>query len=166
MMKKAVLSFVLAGSLFGAVPLFSQPGGWDNSAPSQNTTPPQTPPPSQTPPPAQPTTPQPAAPVGTLNIVGNYFASGTNPGGRGSYRGVVKIEKDGDKYFVFWKIGNSSYGGLGVLEGNQFKVVWGTAKEPTGVVKYTVQQDGTLVGSWYSFKNPNAIGTETLTPSR
>lgn len=100
---------------------------------------------------------------GTVNIAGTYRAQGTNPGGRTKYSGTATLTPDGDKYRVHWEVG-TIYDGVGKVEGNIFKVEWGRAGDPVGLVTYTIDSDKVLRGSWYTFKNPNTLGTETLTP--
>jgi hypothetical protein len=85
---------------------------------------------------------------------GAYGVEGRNPDGKG-YKGTVEIEKDGDKYHVSWKVGDSAYEGTGTLEGNLFTVEWGSA---TPVV-YALADDGSLKGLWDA-----GLGEETLTP--
>jgi hypothetical protein len=85
---------------------------------------------------------------------GSYDVEGRNPDGK-SYKGTVEIEKDGDKYNVSWKVGDSAYDGTGTLEGNLLTVEWGSA---TPVV-YALADDGSLKGLWDA-----GLGEETLTP--
>ncbi len=100
----------------------------------------------------------------SIAIEGKYKANGKNPGGAGSYNGTVEIMKHGDKYHLIWEVG-AHYEGMGTLNGNLLSIAWGSkADQPTGVVNYTVQPDGTLVGSWYMNNNPKSLGTENLTP--
>lgn len=85
---------------------------------------------------------------------GAYAVAGRNPDGA-RYKGTVEIEKDGDKYHVSWKVGDSAYEGTGKLEGNLLTVEWGSA---TPVV-YALADDGSLKGLWDA-----GLGEETLTP--
>ena len=101
-----------------------------------------------------------------INLSGVYTTSGTNPGGnQGGYSGYTTITKEGDQYKVHWKVG-TVYDGIGKLEGKVFKVEWGSGGNPVGLVTYTLQEGGVLQGTWYTYKNPNALGTETLTPQK
>ena len=99
------------------------------------------------------------------NLAGTYWVQGTNPGGRGAYKGVATIVKAGDTYRVHWEVG-TVYEGIGKLNGNTFAVEWGTTKENVGTVTYTLQPDGTLKGTWFVAKNPSSLGTEILTPKK
>jgi len=101
----------------------------------------------------------------TVPIEGSYRVQGTNPGGRGAYRGTADIVKAGDSYRVHWRVG-TVYDGVGKLSGNTFKVEWGTATEHVGTVTYDVQPDGSLKGTWFVAKNPNDLGTEVLIPKK
>ena len=76
-------------------------------------------------------------------IGGEYFARGTNPDGS-SYSGNVSITKKDESYKFVWKIGSSTYYGVGVLKGDILTVDWGQA-DP---VIYKVMPDGTLDGKW------------------
>ena len=103
--------------------------------------------------------------VNARPLGGTYNVKGTNPGGKSSYTGTAKITaaKNGN-YVIHWKVG-SVYDGVGILQGDTFKVNWGNLANPEGgVVTYTVDPNGTLKGIWYTFKNPNTLGTETLIP--
>jgi len=99
------------------------------------------------------------------DISGTYWVQGTNPGGKGSYQGIATVVKTGDAYRVHWEVG-TVYQGVGKLKGNTFQVEWGTSKENVGTVTYQLQPDGSLKGTWYVAKNPESLGTETLSPKR
>ncbi|MFO1519645.1 MAG: fibronectin-binding protein [bacterium] len=98
----------------------------------------------------------------SANIEGTYGVLGTNPKNAGSYRGTATIVKSGDVYRVHWQVG-SVYDGVGKLNGNTFAVEWGNQSQNVGTVTYTVQPDGNMKGTWFVAKNPNDLGTETLT---
>ncbi|MGE0917915.1 LIC10280 family protein [Trichlorobacter lovleyi] len=85
---------------------------------------------------------------------GNYHVQGKNPNGS-SYSGTVVISKNGDTYFLAWKISSSTYSGSGTLADKTLTVEWGDSSP----VIYHLENDGRLVGTW-------AKGTalETLTP--
>lgn len=85
---------------------------------------------------------------------GNYHVQGKNPNGS-SYSGTVVISKNGDTYFLVWKISSSTYSGSGKLTDKTLTVEWGESSP----VIYHLENDGRLVGTW-------AKGTalETLTP--
>ncbi len=111
-----------------------------------------------------PTVPPAASPsAGDLKIEGTYSVQGTNPGGRGSYRGRATIAKEGNQYRVHWSVG-TVYDGVGTLKGNVFAVEWGDRNTHLGTVTYTVEPSGVMKGTWFVDKNPSLLGTETLTP--
>jgi TolB-like protein len=87
-------------------------------------------------------------------LEGSYFASGRNPNGS-TYTGTVQISKGNNSYHFFWKIGNSTYNGIGVLKDRTITVDWGQDSP----VIYLIQDDGRLVGKW-----ANGTASETLTP--
>ena len=87
---------------------------------------------------------------------GSYIVDGTNPNGS-RYRGSVSIARHGGQYQLDWRVGQSSYRGLGTLDANVLTVNWGGA---TPVV-YSLGQDGVLRGLWHG-----GLAAENLTPSR
>ena len=99
------------------------------------------------------------------NIAGAYWVNGTNPGGKGAYKGIATIIKSGDSYRIHWEVG-TTYDGVGKLNAGVLKVEWGNATENVGTVTYNVQPDGILKGTWFVAKNPTDLGTETLTPKK
>ncbi|GEM_PF-2397368 len=109
----------------------------------------------------------PAAPVIISNnpsLVGTYHVRGTNPGGRSNYHGTATLSSsEKDVYKIHWQVG-TVYDGEGKLEGNTLNVKWGTPTAPVGTVVYTLEAGGILKGVWYTNSNPNALGSEILTP--
>ena len=104
------------------------------------------------------------AAVGPLNaadIVGQYSCVGTNPTG-GQYMGVVVIAKDAQRYSVKWTVGNESYAGIGLLEGDVLSVSW-TVQGMPGVVVYKRAPGGKLNGRW-TVQGLKGVFTERLTP--
>ena len=87
---------------------------------------------------------------------GDYVVAGTNPNGT-RYRGAVSISRQGSRYQLDWRVGQSSYRGIGTLDGNVLVVNWGS----TTPVIYSLGADGTLSGLWAA-----GHGSEILTPSR
>jgi hypothetical protein len=88
-------------------------------------------------------------------IAGNYLAAGTNANGT-TYRGTVVITSQGGvRYGFHWQIGNSTYDGIGVVNGNTITVDWSQSSP----VVYQVGADGVLRGTWDSGR-----ATEILTP--
>lgn len=95
-----------------------------------------------------------AANDGTPALGGRYKVNGANPDGS-RYSGSVTISQAGQGYRVDWVVGQSTYQGIGVLEGNVLTVDWGS---DTPVV-YALGPDGTLSGLWAA-----GNGEETLAP--
>jgi len=96
----------------------------------------------------------PAIQVQISKIEGQYSAVGRNPNGT-NYSGIVTITRRNESYLFIWKIGSSTYSGVGSLSGDTLTVDWGQAYP----VIYKVRQDGRLVGLW-----DNDRATETLSP--
>jgi len=99
----------------------------------------------------------------TVNIAANYGVTGTNPGGKGRYRGTATISPAGDQYKVHWEVG-AVYDGVGKLDGKVFTVKWGPGGQVKGEVTYTLSPEGNMQGTWYTYDNPKILGTETLIP--
>ena len=100
--------------------------------------------------------------VSAADITGTYDCQGTNPGGKGNYKGTVVIEKPGDAYKVTWSIAGQTFNGVGILEGDQFSVGYtDAAKSWFGVIVYKVKGN-TLTGPWAVYGSGN-MGSETLT---
>lgn len=112
------------------------------------------------------TTPAPLnAPSGPV-IGGVYTARGSNPNGGGNYNGTATIiPVEGNSYRMEWSVG-TSYTGQGQRTGNTLSIAWGDASAPVGKVDYIIESDGTLKGTWYTYQDPNNLGTETLTPQK
>jgi hypothetical protein len=87
---------------------------------------------------------------------------GTSPGGGGAYKGSVSVTAKGDVYDVQWKIGASTYIGVGILTDSDFSIAYygGTI---TGVAVYREQADGTWKGAW-ALVGSSRLGTENWTP--
>jgi len=100
-----------------------------------------------------------------VKIGGTYSVEGTNPGGKGSYKGSVTITPVGKVYQLDWKVGNI-YSGIGIVNGNILSVGWGNlAQAGYGIVTYTIQSNGVLSGTWAMAKGTE-LGSETLTPMK
>lgn len=87
-------------------------------------------------------------------VGGTYTAQGRNPNGS-TYTGTVWIDDAGKAYSVDWKVGASSYSGIGTIKGNVFVVDWGDAYP----VYYVILPNGELHGTW-----ANGTALEKLTP--
>lgn len=99
----------------------------------------------------------------TRDITGIYAATGTNPGGRGAYRGDVIVVEDGEVYQVAWTIAGARHVGTGVLRGNQFSVVYAPEGQGTGIAVYELQPDGNLDGVWTNLGG-STLGSERWIP--
>jgi uncharacterized caspase-like protein len=84
-----------------------------------------------------------AAETGQQLLKGTYAVSGRNPNGT-TYDGEVDLTQQGRKYTLVWRVGASSYRGVGELEGNILTVDWG---DKTPVV-YALGEGGRLTGLW------------------
>src|SRR5262245_2301190 len=94
-------------------------------------------------------------------VAGRYDGRGTNHGGR-PYRGVAEIVASGSTYEIFWKIGDSAYGGRGVATKNglAFAFVGGGFKG-ANVVLYERLAPGVWCGLWTT-NQPGVVGQEAL----
>ena len=92
---------------------------------------------------------------------GSYNVTGTNPG-VGAYKGTLSISARGDVYDVYWSIAGTSYGGVGVANGDTLSVAYtGADKTWFGVATYRQRPDGTLDGKWAVAGGSTKLGTET-----
>ncbi len=103
---------------------------------------------------------RPPAAADAYKLEGQYFCSGTNPGGA-KYGGItVEIRTKGDNYHLIWTGNGANDEGEGTVVGSELVV---TFKGPAGrgMVVYKVQDDGVLVGTW-KFKGAGKECEETL----
>jgi hypothetical protein len=103
------------------------------------------------------------SPTPGQDISGTYNVAGTNLEGT-PYTGTAVITRTtGNDYDMTWDFGNETETGSGTFDGTTFDVTWETTDGESGTAIYTIQPDGSLVGTW---KEPGLIGegTETLTP--
>lgn len=100
---------------------------------------------------------------GKPGFSGTYSVSGTNPG-VGRYTGTLTITPRGEVYDVRWSIAGTSYGGVGIANGDMLSVAY-TGGDHTwfGVVTYKQSADGTLNGRWAVAGASTTPGTETAT---
>ena len=99
--------------------------------------------------------------TGPATLGGVYsIARAVTPKGR-SYTGQVTITPTGGTYAVAWKLAEGSgYEGVGIKDGDQLIVGWGTAGKESGVIDYKLRGGG-LVGTW-AIPGGTALGQETL----
>jgi hypothetical protein len=99
----------------------------------------------------------------TLTLHSSYAAAGTNPDG-GTYTGTVNIKVISDKTFtIHWKIGDETYDGFGMRNGDALAATYELNGEP-GLIIYRVDDKGILDGFWV-VKGKDNGGTERLTPA-
>lgn len=95
---------------------------------------------------------------------GTYDMTGTNPGDRSPYKGIVEVEKTGETYAVTWRFGADETHGIGTLTSseNVFAVSYGSGKSH-GIALYELQGDGAWSGTWSTIGG-KALGTEIWNP--
>ena len=97
-------------------------------------------------------------------LVGLYACKGTNPDG-GMYEGRVEIAERKSVYNVKWKVGDQTYVGVALREGDVLSVAWGIPAEggtAVGVVAYKIEEGGTLTGRWSVLGGDTTVMKETL----
>jgi len=95
---------------------------------------------------------------------GTYDMTGTNPGDRSPYEGVVEVRRTGETYAVTWRFGKDETHGVGALTAGAgtFAVSY-DAGESHGIALYELQGDGSWSGLWSSMGG-KTLGTETWRP--
>ncbi len=106
-----------------------------------------------------------AQPSRARSLEGVYDVRGTNPGGTGNYTGTATITESSGTYKMSWSVG-TSYVGTGQRAGDVLSVEWGDGVNVAGTVKYNIETDGRLTGTWYTKDAPNNLGSEILIPRR
>lgn len=96
----------------------------------------------------------------TPGLEGTYAVTGSNPGAQGgTYSGSLTIKKMGDVYHVAWSVG-TTYEGIGLFDGNNLSVAWGSMEKPGfGIVVYEFVGGTKLIGKWSTLQG-KALGTE------
>lgn len=95
------------------------------------------------------------------DIVGTYDVQGTNPGGKGKYKGTLVITKTNETYKLVWSVG-AVYIGTGILKDNVLAVAYTDEnKKWFGIVSYKV--DGKKMDGKWCAHGGKALGTESLT---
>ena len=98
-----------------------------------------------------------------LTLSTTYNAAGTNPDGS-KYTGTVGIKVISEKTFtIHWKIGDETYDGFGMRNGDALAATYMLDGKP-GLVIYRLGDGGVLNGFWV-VRGENDGGTEQLTPS-
>jgi hypothetical protein len=97
-----------------------------------------------------------------VDLSGRYSASGTNPGGQGSYRGYATISRSGDTYKIVWKVGEA-YSGTGVVTDEVFSVAYtDAARKWFGMVSYRILDGGDKLQGVWCAHGGKVLGTELL----
>src|SRR5690349_6563647 len=80
---------------------------------------------------------------------GTYSINGTNPG-VGAYKGTLTITPRGEVFDVKWTMGNLTYTGIGVANGDTLSVAYsGGDRSWFGVIAYHPRANGNgLEGKW------------------
>jgi hypothetical protein len=104
-----------------------------------------------------------SAPALATDIQGTYAAVGSNPGGKGQYKGNVIITKTGQTYKVVWSVG-TAYIGTGIVVGDVLSVAYTDEnKKWFGIVAYKIMSGGKKLEGIWSGHNGKTLGKETLT---
>ena len=94
-------------------------------------------------------------------LEGEYSIAGSNPGGRGSYTGKLRIRKTGATYQLRWTIpGGQPYFGVGLKVGDALHVGWGTGADPYAVISYAF--DGESAEGLWTVGGSEKTAKETL----
>lgn len=107
--------------------------------------------------------------LGKDKIAGRYEVVGRRPQGdlelgiSETYKGILEISKEGNRYYLVWTLGDDTpYNGFGYVSGDKLIGVWGIG-EDYGLITYTL--DATIsmasakwTSAFYDFKG----GTETI----
>ncbi len=97
-------------------------------------------------------------------LPGLYACKGENPDG-GMYEGRVEIAARKGVYNLKWSVGETTYVGVALREGDVLSVAWGIPGEggtAIGVVAYKIEKGGTLSGRWTVLGGENAVMKESL----
>lgn len=102
----------------------------------------------------------------TIDIAGDYEATGTNINGQGNYSGNLTVTKRGEVYQFSWDVGGSKYDGVAVQTDNSVAVSYtsGSDGKGCGVVLYKINSDGSLdgkAGYWGNNNSENEKGIRT-----
>jgi hypothetical protein len=93
-------------------------------------------------------------------LQGAYYCEGTDASGS-PYYGTTVIQKQGDVYYLQWRIGRRMTAlGVGIVTGQTLAVSY--YGRSTGVALYTIGEGG-LIGRWTQPGSTGVIFSETLT---
>lgn len=96
---------------------------------------------------------------------GTYAMTGTNPGDKSAYEGVIEVRKTGETYAVTWRFGADETKGIGTLARGSDKTlaVSYDAGQSHGIALFELQGDGSWSGIWSSMDG-ETLGTEIWRP--
>ena len=81
------------------------------------------------------------------NLDGVYKISGQTPDGK-NYEGTINIHPEGHIYKCTWNIGESTYGGVGILKNGVFAIGYGTNAD-YGLAQYELHPSkNSAKGTW------------------
>jgi len=104
-----------------------------------------------------------AVPALAGGIEGTYSVAGSNPGGKGAYKGTVVISKSGETYKLVWSVG-TAYIGTGIKTGNVLSVAYtDEARKWFGIVSYKIKSGGKVLEGQWCAHTAHKLGKETLT---
>lgn len=96
---------------------------------------------------------------------GTYDMTGTNPGDKSPYKGIVEVRRTGETYAVTWRFGSDETQGIGALATRSdrvFAVSYGAGKGH-GIALFELQGDGSWSGTWSNLGG-ETLGTEVWQP--
>lgn len=96
---------------------------------------------------------------------GTYDMTGTNPGDKSPYKGVVEVRRTGETYAVTWRFGSEETQGIGALAAHSdriFAVSYGAGKGH-GIALFELRGDGSWSGTWSNLGG-ETLGTEVWQP--
>ena len=97
-------------------------------------------------------------------LPGLYACRGSNADGS-VYEGRVEIAARKGVYNLTWNVGEQTYVGVALREGDVLSVAWGIPGEggtAIGVVAYKIEKGGSLSGRWTVLGGDNPVLKESL----
>ncbi|MCI0396139.1 MAG: hypothetical protein L0332_16850 [Chloroflexi bacterium] len=98
-----------------------------------------------------------------LDLSGTYNVTGTSLDGVRYAGDAIITRTTGNDYRIEWTFASQSQTGTGTFDGTTFNVKWQMGSEASGTATYTLQPDGSLVGTWTQ-DGVEGEGSESLTP--